>query len=313
VVRALLSLVLPGVAASVAGAQQTLHWNNRVEQAVAEAKQTRKPLMFYVLSSEGDRADDMEDAQRRAFAHPRVVEVARRFIPVQMSRSAHRDQLRRWRLPEKINQEVVFATPERELIDPQSPTLAASGVADPQVFIQKMVLVFRKYRDDLYRTELRAELTAENAAAKDIRDVLKIVKEFLILSADQDVAKLLENEKLDSGLRKQVYEVLAELSTKPAVEALLARAARDKEAAAALAQCTPAAAENLLEHLGGEDFNRHLLAYKTVTKVCKVPDTKPDRFWEGKNERLKTEEINRVREAVRQTAARWRERYGDYR
>ena len=53
--------------------------------------------------------------------------------------------------------------------------------------------------------------------------------------------------------------------------------------------------------------------YTAVTKICRVKKPKPVGFWRGKNEQLKNDELERVKEHVRTVAQRWRETREDYR
>ena len=87
----------------------------------------------------------------------------------------------------------------------------------------------------------------------DLKQALKVIDEFTILDADQTVVKLLERPGVNASIGKACYDVLATLSTKPAVEALLERAAtEDKNALRVLPKCTPLAAEQMLDRLSLE-------------------------------------------------------------
>ena len=131
---------------------------------------------------------------------------------------------------------------------------------------------------------------------------------------DKGVIKLLERPRLPRDVAKVCYDVLAELSTRPAVSELLDRTADgDKNAAAALSRCTPAAAEQMLEKLGGDDPELRVEVYNAVTKICNVRSVKRPSFWRGKDERVKEKEIERVKELVSQEARRWKEKYAEYR
>ncbi len=292
------------------GYAQRLRWSMNFEQAVAVAKKTHKPLMVYIVGRTGDRDDDMEASQKRAFRNPLVAEVARRFVPVKISRSRYRPLLEQWGLPRRVNLEVIFVRPDGTLIDRLSP----SGVGDAQTFVEKMVRVFRVYRQGFYEQQIRPKLTADDVKPRDILRAIRWIRDFNILTADRDLVRLLDRPDLSESVRRKIYDTLAQLSTRPAVEALLKRAkAGDKHAAAALSKCTPEAAEWMLDDLGGPDMQAHLLVYHAVTKICRVPKPKPDKFWNVKIERLKREEIQRVRRIVRDVAKKWRARYGELR
>lgn len=308
--RTLVSLLAFGCLAVPAAPAQGLRWTMNFEQAIALARKTHKPLMVYIVGRTGDRDDDMEASQKKAFRNPLVAEVARRFVPVKISRSRYRPLLAEWGLPPRTNLEVVFVRPDGKLIDRLSP----SGVGNAQTFVEKMVLVFRAYRDGFYQQQIRPKLTAADAKPRDILRAVKWIRDFNILSADRDLVELLDRKDLSENVRKRIYDALAQLSTRPAVQALLKRAkSGDKQAVAALSRCTPEAAEWMLDDLGGPDMQAHLLVYHAVTKICRVPKVKPDKFWQVRIERLKREEIERVRRIVRDVAKKWRARYGELR
>ncbi len=308
--RTFLSLLVVAGVTVVAAPAQGLRWSMNFEQAVALARKTHKPLMVYVVGRTGDRDDDMEASQKKAFRNPVVAEVARRFVPVKISRSRYRPLLAEWGLPPRTNLEVVFVRPDGTLIDRLSP----SGVGNAETFVEKMVLVFRAYRDEFYQQQIRPKLTAADVKPRDVLRAIRWIRDFNILSADRDLIALLDRRDLTDSVRKRLYDVLAQLSTRPAVQTLLKRAkSGDKLAVAALSRCTPEAAEWMLDDLGGPDMQAHVLVYHAVTKICRVPKAKPDKFWQIKIERLKREEIERVRRIVRDVAKKWRARYGQLR
>lgn len=286
----------------------SLRWRLDVEQAIAEARQTRRPLMFWVVGRSGDREESVERDQKRAFRDPAVIDAARRFIPVQLSRSVYREQLEKWQLPPRTNLEIVFATPEGEKID----SLAPSGVGHPESFRQKMNLVYAQYRARLFQNEIRPQLSADAPQPADVQKALQLIESFGIREADQTLVQLAQREGLDAALRKKILDVLAALSTNAAANALYDWAvAGDADAAAALGNCTPPVAERLLPKLGGENLAEHVFVYNVVTRICKIKGAKPDRFWEGTNEKIKHDEIERVKRLVEKAARDWRKRHDD--
>jgi hypothetical protein len=287
----------------------TIHWSLKVEEAVAQAQQAKRPLMFWVLGRSDSRDGRLERDQKRVFGDPLVVELSRRFVTVRLSRSRYRDLLEKWNLSPETNLEIVFVTPAGEKID----TLAPQGVARPDTFARKMTLVFRHYRQQMFELEIKPKLESEETSEQDLRTALKLIAEFLILSADESVIKLLEREPLTAEVRDDVYDTLAALSTPASVDKLLERATRDHQASAALLRCTPDAAEQMLPALDGEDAELRLAVYHAVTRICRIRDVKNDRFWQGRIESLKQKEVERVRRIVTATAKRWRERYAEYR
>jgi hypothetical protein len=301
----LLALAVPTEAVQA----RSIPWSLKVEERVQLAQQTRRPLMFWVLGRSASRDDQIEGRQKRAFRDPLVVELASRFVPVRLSRSRYRDLLTKWGLSPRTNLELVFSTPDGERID----TLSPLGVADPEVLARKMALVFQHYRKVLFDQELRPVLEDAETSERDLRAALRVIAEFSILSSDQHVIKLLEREALEAGMRGEVYDTLAALSTTKSVQALLEHAARHDQAVIALAHCTPDGAEQMLSKLSGEYPALRPLVYQAVTRICDIRDVKPERFWRGPHEWIKQKEIERVRELVTKRAQRWRERYAEYR
>lgn len=299
-------LLIPQVAAQQKSA---ITWSNNIEQSVALAKQTRRPLMFWVLGRSDSRDHRVERDQKQAFRDPLVVEMSSRFITAKLSRSRYRDQLVKWNLSPKTNLEIVFVTPHGERID----TLAPQGVRKADVLARKMALVYWHYRQVMFERELKPKLEDESASDEELKPVLRLIAEFLILSADQSVINLFERESLSVGLGGEAYETLAALSTPVSVKFLLEQAVEDDRAAAALSRGTPDAAEQMLPALDGKDPALRLAVYRAVTRICKLREVKTDRFWEGRYQTVKQKEIDRVRRLVTAAAQRWRERYAEYR
>jgi hypothetical protein len=309
--RGLLVLAIALVGTVCAAAQQAvgIQWSLKVEESVAQAQRTKRPLMFWVLGRSASRDHRIERDQKRAFQDSLVVEMSSRFVPVRLSRSRYRDLLEGWDLSPKTNLEIVFTTPAGEKID----TLAPLGACDPETLARKMTLVFRHYREVLFTTDVKPKLEDQDASARDIEAALNLISDFLILSADQAVIKLLEREQITPEIRKAAYQTLAALSTPAGVQVVLEHAATDELAAAALSGCTPDAAEQMLVALDGDDPDLRLAVYHAVTRICKLRDVKSDRFWQGRYERVKREEIERIRQLVTARARRWRDRYAEYR
>jgi hypothetical protein len=69
----------------------------------------------------------------------------------------------------------------------------------------------------------------------------------------------------------------------------------------------------MLPGLEDEDPVVQLAVYHAVTRICRLRNVKPDRFWEGRNQYVKRKEIDRVRSLVSAAAERWRERYAEHR
>lgn len=298
--------VLLGAATAAAQTPQ-IQWLRDAREGVAAAKQNNRPIMFYVIGSKEDRPDDT-DEHRRAFQDPTVLKLSRYFVPVRIARAQNRELVREWGLGDSAL-DLVFTTPDGKRID----TLSSGGIARPSSLANKMFLVFDKFRNDHFDAELKPVLEKSDAPAAEVKKAVQTVDELIITRADAALLNLLQREKLDPALRKMTLETLGKLSTAPAVQALLKLAPSDKAAADALAECTPVAAEQvLLPVLSSGTDDEKLLAYKAVTKICKVRDPKPDKFWSGKNEAVKTAELDRVQKLVRKSSEDWK-RKNEYR
>lgn len=303
---AALAVALLCVGAAI-GQRNTLRWSLDAEQSVRQAQQTHKPLMFYVMGSSRHRDDRLERDQKRAFADARVVFQASRFVPVKIYRSQHKDIIEQLGISDRANMEVVFATPSGEKLDNLSP----GGVANAESFAQKMGLVFNAYRQKMYREEIQPKLQSAETPLPELKVALGLILDFTITDADKDVVALLERMPPDEVMRASLT-LLGHLSTRTSVATLLAitpepEAKYEQWAREALEKCTPAAAEEfLLPLLDSEDPAERIKGYDLVTKICNIKSRKPERFWQGENERVKAEELERVKKIVRDTARRWR-------
>ena len=291
---------------------KSVRWARNAQQAIEQARKSKLPLMFFIEGDSRRRDQRLDDARRKAFKDERVIYASRRFISANVVRSDSRlrSLFAKLQVPAHANMMAVFATPAGVKLD------SFSAVHQPDTFAQKMTLVFNAYRNRLFDDEIKAVLTDRKTKAAKLKKALKIIEKFDIVKADTDVIAALDRWKSDVAVSKQGFAALAVLSTKPCVDYLFAKAATGRHgqaAAAALARCTPEAAEMMLPMLTGDDPDTMLLAYNTVTKICKVKKPKPDRFWTGKNERLKKKELDRVRKTVERSAYRWKESYGRYR
>lgn len=305
----LAALTVLASAAQICFAQaQQIQWLRDAREGVSIAKQNNRPIMFYVIGSKEDRPDDT-DEHRRAFQDPTVLKLSRHFVPVRIARAQNRELVREWGLGDSAL-DLVFTTPDGKRID----TLSSGGIARASSLANKMFLVFDKFRNEHYDAELKPVLEKADAPPAEVKKAVQAVDDLVITRADAALLALLEREKLEPALRKITLDTLAKLSTAPAVQSLLKLAPSDKAAADALAACTPVAAEQtilpVLLNSGNDD--EKLLAYKAVTTICKVRDPKPDKFWSGKNEAVKTAELDRVQKLVRKTAEDWK-RKNEYR
>lgn len=291
-------------------AQRPIQWISNTQQGVSQAKRAGLPVLFYVTGS-GREGGDLKDAQQRSFRDQLVRGIAEaRFVPIRLSLSSdNRAMLERMGARVGYGFCLVVATPRLELVGMIPP----GQLTDARALARQLTTTFRKYRTGLFERELKPKLEEEATRPGDVIKALKTIEKLLIIEADEGVAKLLEREQLSKTVKKQVYNTLAVLSAPAGVKALLEAAPRDKLAANALKRCTAGAAGEMLPALESENFEEFLVAYEAMTKICKIKGKKPRGFWGGKNERLISAELERVREAVTKSARRWRERYEAYR
>jgi hypothetical protein len=299
-------------APALAQAQRPIQWISNAQRGVAQAKRMGLPVMFYVTGSGRGDGGDLEDAQQATFRNALVRGIAEeRFVPVRLPQSSDtKNILEQLGVSPRLAFSVVYATPDGELLGVAHPGVLANASA----LARHMTQMFRKYRRGVFEEELRPKLEDEESKPADLIRALRRIEKLLIVEADKSVAKLLERDDLTSTVRKEVYDVLAELSTGPAVDALLEAAANDKLAERALGRCTPAAAGHLLKQWDRQkNPEKFFLIYEAMADICNIRGTKPPGFWEGPKERLIKEEITRVSEAVREAAQRWKAKYEAYR
>lgn len=289
---------------------QPIQWISNSQQGVAKARSSGKPIMFYITSgSQGDKGDLKQD-QQRAFRDPLVSSLAReRFVPVRLANSSDTEKMLSDMGAPRGGDQLVFSSPTGDYIGAIGP----GQIRDAKSLAKGMVQMFRTYRDQVFNKDLKPVLENLNAPPGDVLKALNAVEELLILSADQTVADVLKREDLATTTAKKVYSTLATLSTPASVKALLEAAPNDKQAELALDNCTPAGAEEMLTALDLEKPDALIPAYEAVTKICKVKGKKPRGFWNGDNQQLMAEELERVKEEVKGVSKRWKKKYEDYR
>ena len=296
-------IALGGTAAGLAQSINEVPWARDVKQAIALAQRTKRPLLFYVTASREDRDNNLEHAQARAMADPKVQRWMHQFVLVRLSRSANRDILEQVGLHEAANMEMSFTAPDGKKLD----TLSAGGVAQKDSLLRKLQLVFNAYGQMMFDSELRPILVKQDATPKELREPLQRIQEFHITGADTYVAQLLDRAGLDKQTTDLCYAVLAALSTKASVDKLVERSGQnDRAATAALAKCTPAGAQLMLAHLVDKEGFIRLDVYKAVMQICGMKDRKSDRWWEQAKENSLRDEIERVKREVTEVAEQWK-------
>jgi hypothetical protein len=300
---AVLSLLL--LSAVVVQAQNNaIQWRREPAQAVAEAKRVNRPILAYVLASERYRDDQLDREHKRSFRDKRVMRrAARDFVPLRLSRARHRDLLREFGFSEQANMEMSFVTPDGKIIG----RISAMGIAQVDSLIQKMDMVFEEYAKRVYADQVKGVLSDSDAKVKDIQQALDLVYQMRMKFAISDLITLLGREDLSPALHNSICRTLAAFSTRAAVDKLLELAkAGDKVAAKELGNCTPVAAEFMLPTLKLDEEPFDYDVYEIITRICRIPKAKPERFFENAPTYMKKEELERVDQAVRAAAAAWK-------
>ena len=308
-----LFVMIAATALAVPATAQTspIQWGSNIKQAAAQAKSNQLPLMIYVAGSSGKDDDDMKQAQQRSFRDQLVTALAQeRFITVRLAKSTQSAAfLNEIGAPSEHGYYLLFTTPDLKIIG----TIQPGQVAQAQTLATQMTVMFRKYRQELFEREMRPKLEIKDTKEAEIIAIFKKINKLLLLEADQAVIKLLEERELAANVKKQAYNTLATLSTPACVKALLKVAPGDKLAEQALGRCTAGAAEELIPSLDAENFDEFVIAYEALVKICKLGKKKTRGFWNGQNERLINDELDRVEKGAQAAAKRWKDKYAAYR
>jgi hypothetical protein len=291
-------------------AKQPVEWLEEVEQAVAQSKQTQRPILFYIIPR-GEDSTELMDKQKQSFRDPLVAGIIReRFTAFQMRKSTlARTLLEQMGAADATPLSIVVSTPDPKLVG----MISAEEIVEPQMLAQKLTQLFRTYRSDLFRKQLQPILTDEKASAENVISALQLVEEFLITEADDAVVELLNREKLSALIKERTFKTLAALSTPRSTGALLQAALEDEAAKEALATCTPGATETLVSALDPKDMDRHIIAYEALVRIFKIEDPRPADFWKNAAEELATQEIERVKKIATEAAEQWRQEHAAYR
>lgn len=272
--------LLLGVVGSAAAA--TVRWETRLEAAVQASRRTLQPLMLHVLGSREDRSDEYDRKQTIAFSDDAVVRAAQRFIPVRINQYEQRDLLRQLGVSTGPagNQSVVWITPDFKLLD----QLSAGGATVPESLIAKMDSAMKRYRDVVFE-QIKPRLEDEEAEQDELERLFKVIAELDIAQADSLVVAILERPKVDVRLRKDGYEVLADLSTPPAVTRLFQHSLAEDQAVAtaaarAIRDLEPPAAAHLFPYLHNEYAVVRQAAYQAIGEIAGVRTRLPRNFWE---------------------------------
>lgn len=292
------------VAAPAAGG---IFWSTNERAAAQQAQRTGTPLMVWLgyhrsgCCDENDALDRIEDAQRRAFNDPTITAAARKFVTLRADLGDKGSHFKTFGAP----YQVVFVSPAGERLAALSPTEAQSVDG----LLRGMRTALAQFRRQAYEKDERPALISESAEPAEVKNALSRLRKAPVQGADKDVLTLLKRDDLDSAVEAEAIQALGALSTTAAVKELIRRAPDDERAAAALGNCNPEALEPLLSHLDNRNKPEFRIVYRAVTRACKIATPKPDRFWDGPNEQVKKNEIERVKQVVRQAASKWRDQY----
>ena len=293
-----------------AAAQDSIEWRPDPRAAIIEAKQTERPVLFYIVDT-SEEAKAFSEAQDRAFDDPRVSTIiSSRYVPARLQDSPDTQELlHELGIADTVPLSIIVLTPDGHVVQ----TILPHDVARAETLASHLAEAFNKYRDTLYAQKLRPRLTNPATSPEQLDVALRLVESFAVTQADHETAGLLKRLDLSEALRKQVYASLAALSTEEATMALLDAAAKDNSAVEALKHCTPAAVQFLLPELRTDDHERFLIVYEALTSICEVPHPQPESFWNSASLQIQHQEIERVKRAAADCLKQWREDEEPYR
>ena len=298
--------------------QNQIQWISNAQQGVDLAQSTDRPLLFYIPPSRelhgiifgndvvdvfGTFTTDINNAQNIAFRDPIVRAFAEdRFVGVRLQRTTDTlPMLAAAGLPTTYGSFLAGFTPDGKYIGWVSP----SDAADPRILAEQLAGLYRRYRFDLYRHNVRPVLENEAATPSELEHALRTVREFIIMSADQDVVALLDRPGLNQHVRKQVFDTLAVLSTPDAVDALVKVAGTDQQAADALNQLTLPATDYMLSIVDVNNPAQVAAVYSAAAKAAGIDDQKSRRFWSQADRAARTRELERVSAVLKPKAEEW--------
>ncbi len=303
-VRCAVAVVLAGPAL----AQNPIQWNSDAQAAVNRAQETELPVLFLVPGSRDDDGSEIEDSQNRAFRDPVVKAlVEERFVQARLARTVDNLKLlSELGAPTAYGNYLLVVTPHGKLVGTVGPTMAA----DPEKLTAQLARLFRGYRAGLYEDRYKKVLETEQVKPAELLPALKRIREMTITEAEAEVAKLFERDDWPRQTRQEIYQTAAVLSTPTTLDPLLARAADEELAAAALQQATPAGAEYLLAQLDLEKPAQVAVVYDAITRIVTVPDAQSRGFWTRATAAAREAELERVRNVVKTAAEHWRQTIG---
>jgi hypothetical protein len=296
-------------------AQNPIQWSGNARGAMDRAAEQQLPIMFWVTEARDVGDDnDLRDAQTESFRDPIVAAIAEHhFVPVRVSRNSRMlGEAERLGLPTSHGLYVALVTSDGRVLDLIDPL----QVADPQAFALRLTAAFRAYRDGLYKDTLRSIVTSPESAKADVRRAVQTIWRLNILSADQDLVRLLDRKDLLPIERQRLYGLLASFATKPSIDALLSRAAAgDRDAAKALGSAEAGALEFLVPQLPTPDSatSTQMAAYDAAARIARISSARPATFWTTAKPEERARELDALRTRAASVLEYWQERFGRWR
>lgn len=308
--RSSLLAIATGIVFCVTGSSALgqVNWTSDEAAALKQAKTQDRPLIIHFSADEGkkwqggrggdyrnkgNRVDMAREAVRKAFRDPRVAKLAAHCVPVFADIKDKRNSEIRKKLGGQIRgNDVVFATPDLEKLEEIN-----AGQMNADAAFEVLERALAKWTAKLYARDVRPVLQDEEAPPAKLRAALQRLAEIVQVApagADQDVIALLGRDRLDGGVRGLAFDVLAKLSTEPAVHELMRQAEKYAPADKALRKCTRRSLKVLLTYLKDEQSHEFLRAYKTIAAITDAR-AQPDEFWKNASVEQRAAEINRIR------------------
>lgn len=302
-----LPLVMLITAGAAAAAQNAVQWGD-LQTGVRQAQQSGMPLLFYVAGEIRDTGSELKRAEQDAFRDARVAELAQqRFIPVRVNRNSEtKDMLAQMGAPVNYGLYLAVVMPEGKLVG----TIMPSVCADPDMLLSRLRELRAQFEHQVAAPAVNGGIQNAGDDPNAIAKQLTRVREQHLTSASGQVVALLNRKDLPPWLRGDACRTLAALSTPDAAQALLDAAVQDEHARSWLHQCTPPAAEALLNQLDLDQPKRLVEAYYAIAIICKLDPVKPREFWTTAARAEQEAEIQRIHDPVFATAAKWQQAHG---
>lgn len=262
---------------------------------IARASDPPKLVLFWFTSDEGrgerqegNHIDREREAVRRALNDKGVQALANQgFVIVQGN--AKKDG--KWMQELGVDRlQVAICDPEKTFVKKLShqDSKAAAKI------IAVMEDGLKTHGKTIFKRKFQPALQNPAAKPNEIRATLNWLNQNLVEGADEDVAALLDREKLDGGVRAAAHALLSKYSTETAAKALLDDAVTNPAAEAALKKCKISAAPVLMANLSASPDAKSQVAYRSLAAICGA-HAKAGEFWKTADEAARSAEIERIR------------------